>query len=59
MTGSRDIEDMFVFTLSSGIIMGYPMVDAIDALKATYPRLEGAHFVWWDEAWVPGIVDFL
>lgn len=59
MTGSRDIEGMFVFTLSSGVIMGYPIVDAIDAFKMAYPELRGVYFVWQDGFLAPRMVDNL
>ena len=59
MTGSRDIESMFVFTLASGVITGYPIVDVIDAFKMTYPELRGAYFVWFNGTLIPRMVDNL
>ena len=59
MIGSRDIEGKFIFTLASGVIIGYPIVDAIDAFKMTYPELRGACFVWQDGVLVPRMVDNL
>ena len=53
------LEESFFFTLDSGVVMGYPMVDAIDAFTRAYPELRGAYFVWLDGVAVPRMVDNL